>query len=309
MDVSIYMTTYNHERYVGRAIESVLMQKTRYTYELLIGDDVSPDHTREVIERYRQQRPDVIRVIDRDHNMSHETPTNGGDLRSRCTGKYVVALEGDDFWTDEHKLEKQITFLEEHPEYIAVAHRCQVVGEDSRPIDEAYPQCDDENYTLSHLVSEIMPGQLATVMYRNVFKDDPLLTQALSPWDRMLYFALAAHGRVYCIQEVMSAYRHVVRGGSSFSATNRYNFAAIERWQRTMLEYAYNLSNDAAVKCAEVLYMTRLVHGVSSRNCKPADALGLLRKNVLHPARTLGLYGLYKLRKNLLKQNIYLRLE
>lgn len=311
--LSIYVTTYNHGRYIGQALDSILMQKTQYSYEVLIGDDVSQDNTREILKAYEEAYPGKFTVYYREHNMNHQYPNNGDDLRARCRGKYVIALEGDDFWTDEYKIEKQINFLESHPEYIAVAHNCTVVDETSRPKEEEYPECKDSLYTWNHYVSEILPGQLATVMYRNYLNDETIntsiLTQNMNPTDRLIYFMLASYGRIFCMQEKMSAYRHVTNGGSSFSANNRYNFERIELWHRRLLEYAYSIDNVSAQKCAEVLYMSRIVNACTKRKCSVAKGYRNLTSHVRHMMRTVGLYSVYKMRKNILKKDIYLEID
>ena len=240
--LSIYVATYNHEKYITKALDSILMQKTKYNFEVLVGEDLSTDSTRSVLKEYEKQHPNKFQIFYREKNMHNTECNNSQDLMFRCKGKYIIALEGDDFWIDENKIEKQIDFLENHPEYIAVSHKCVVVGEDSQPNGETYQQCEDEEYTFKHFFSEIMPGQLATVMYRNPMKDSSfdcsILEKKLSPGDRLLYFALLCHGKVFCIQETMSAYRHITTHGSSFSASFRMNYFSQKEWYDELINYA-----------------------------------------------------------------------
>lgn len=288
LDLSIYMATYNHEKYVSQAIESVIMQKTNYSYELLIGDDASQDSTQSIIEIYRKKYPHIIKTFYRDHNMNGEIPNNAADLRARCSGKYVIALEGDDYWTDESKLEKQLKFLESHPEYIAVAHNCIVVDQNSKPLEEKYPECKESGYTLKKFSSGILPGQLATVMYRNFLYmkdfDASILKKGLTPGDKLLYFSLAAHGNIYCMQECMSAYRHVTNGGSSFSANYQFDFKKIEKWNRELLTYAYALNNKEAEQSAELYYIRYLFGARRKRLCSLSDFREDI-KNIRHKGR------------------------
>lgn len=264
--LSIYVATYNHEKYIARALDSILMQKTKYKFEVLVGEDKSTDKTREILQKYEQEHPGFLTVFYREKNMYHSECNNSVDLMRRCTGKYIIALEGDDFWTDENKLEKQIDFLETHPEYIAVAHNCIVVGEDSEPIDEEYPECKETEYTFEHYFSEIMPGQLATFMYRNYLKDDSfdssIFDENLSPGDRLLYFSLLCNGKIYCIQEKMSAYRHITTHGTSFSANYKFNYAGQKKWQMTLIEYARKHCRKKWVKIAEYQQLNFIMRGV-----------------------------------------------
>mgnify|MGYP004538349555 CR=1 FL=1 len=158
--LSVYVPTYNHEKYITRALDSILMQKTEYSYEVLVGEDVSTDSTRAVLKEYEKAHPGKLTVFYREKNMNDMPIWNSLDLKMRARGKYMIALEGDDFWTDDRKLQKQIDFLESHPEYIAVAHNCVVVGADSEPNGEAYPECKDAEYTFAHFLSALCPVSL-----------------------------------------------------------------------------------------------------------------------------------------------------
>ena len=228
--LSILVPTYNQERYIETALNSILSQKIKYTYEILVGEDLSTDNTREILKKYEKEHPNTLEVYYRDINLgtSNSRLDNHMDLYNRAQGKYVIFLEGDDYWTDENKLELQIDFLEKNPEYIAVAHNCMVVDENGKIRKETYPECKDTEYTLKHYINNILPGQLATVMMRNIYKIKNFPTnmweKRLVPGDRIFYFTLLANGKVYCFQRIMSAYRYVTVGGSSYSANIKYNF-------------------------------------------------------------------------------------
>jgi len=167
---------------------------------------------------------------------------------------------------DPEKLEKQVSFLEQHPEYYAVAHNCTVVGEDSLPNGETYPECKDREYTLRHFASNIMPGQLTTVLSRNYMTDQSfdrtLIEQLGGPGDRKIYFSIASQGKVYCMQERMSAYRHITSGGSSYSAAYVHNYAKEELPLRQRVEFARKIGNKEAILCADLQYMLYIRHAL-----------------------------------------------
>ncbi|MBO5909229.1 MAG: glycosyltransferase [Clostridia bacterium] len=267
--LSIYVATYNHENYIARALDSILMQKTNYKFEVLVGEDCSTDSTREILKEYEKKYPGFFTMFYRKKNMYNSECNNQRDLRQRCKGKYIIGLEGDDFWTDENKLQKQVDFLEENPEYIAVAHNTVVVGEDSEPNGETYPECKDEEYTIKHFFSEIMPGQLTTVICHNYMIDDnfdtTIVNKGLIPGDRLLYFALLCHGKIYCMQEIMSAYRHITTHGSSFSATFRFDFKKHKVWQKELIEYAKKHSSKKTVKIAEYQLLCIIIKALFQR--------------------------------------------
>ena len=276
--LSIYVPTYNHENYIVRALDSILMQKTKYKFEVLVGEDCSKDNTRAVLKEYEKEHPGVFQIFYREQNMHGTSCNNARDLKQRCKGKYIIGLEGDDFWTDENKIEKQIDFLENHPEYIAVSHKCVVVGEDSLPNGEAYPQCEDSEYTFKHFFSEIMPGQLTTLMYKNYYHKDStfdcsLLEKGLTPGDRLLYFSLLCHGKIHCMSDVMSAYRHITNGGTSFSATFKFNYSKQKVWQEEFIKYANKYSGKTEIKIAEYQLLNIIVKGLVKRQATLGEAV------------------------------------
>jgi glycosyltransferase involved in cell wall biosynthesis len=112
--VSVHMITFNHEPYVARAIEGVLMQETDFPIELVIGEDCSTDRTREIVLEYQKKHPETIRVIASARNVGPSV----NELRTdkACRGKYVAYCEGDDYWHHPLKLQKQVDYLESHPE-------------------------------------------------------------------------------------------------------------------------------------------------------------------------------------------------
>ncbi|MGE9963656.1 glycosyltransferase family 2 protein [Fusicatenibacter saccharivorans] len=288
--LSIYVATYNHEKYIVQALESIRMQQTKYPYEVLVGEDCSSDNTRAVLKDYEKQHPGFMHVFYREHNMHNDKINNVVDLKQRCTGKYIIALEGDDYWIDPYKIEKQISFLESHDDYIAVSHNCIVVNEKSEQTEEKYPECYDTEYELNHYMCGILPGQLATVMYRNYLTEDILDTSFLNcgiqPGDKILYFTLVCNGKVHCIQEKMSAYRHITSGGSSYSANVKHNFKEQKEWYLEQLKYANRINNQKAIKIAEYLYLKEIIAGVINRDSSIRELLVDIRK-IDHKLRSL----------------------
>lgn len=266
VDLSIIVSVYNHEKYIGQALEGILKQKTKYSFEVLIGDDFSTDSTREILKQYENTYPGFFTVFYRDHNMFKEKVTNIDDLYRRSNGKYIIVLEGDDYWIDDSKIEQQVSFLEENSKYIAVAHNCIVVDENSQPTNEQYPECKDAEYTLKHYASDILPGQTATIMYRNYYKydllDRSLIDLNLSPGDRKKFFSVVSNGKIACVQKTMSAYRHVTESGDSFSANYYYDYDRVRHYYMEQLRYAYSLNNEEAIKCAELLYFLEIRQGL-----------------------------------------------
>jgi glycosyltransferase involved in cell wall biosynthesis len=118
--VSIAIPVYNHERYIVKAIESVLMQKTDFEFEIVVGDDYSSDTTRKLLLDLKEKYSDKITLILSDKNNG--VNNNARNIFHNCQGKYIAMLEGDDYWVFENKLQMQIDFLEQNEDYVGCFH-------------------------------------------------------------------------------------------------------------------------------------------------------------------------------------------
>ena len=121
--VSIVTITYNHEPWISMAIEGVLMQKVSFPIEYIIAEDCSTDGTRKICEQYARKYPDIIKLLPSDKNYGAVKNEHRAFVAAK--GKYIATCEGDDYWTDPLKLQKQVDFLEAHPEYSVTFHRYQ----------------------------------------------------------------------------------------------------------------------------------------------------------------------------------------
>ena len=135
--VSVRMSTYNHEKFIAQAIEGVLMQKTNFLFELIIGEDCSTDRTREIVVDYANRYPEIIKPILHEKNVGSKL--NGRACKAACRGKYIAICEGDDYWIDPLKLQKQVDFMESHPECSFCFTRCQRVNERGEVYGKPYP--------------------------------------------------------------------------------------------------------------------------------------------------------------------------
>lgn len=312
-DLSIYVATYNHEKYIKRALDSIFSQKTNHTYEVLVGEDYSTDRTKETLKQYEKDHNQYVangqlKIFYRDHNMHKERPGNADDLKSRCKGKYIIALEGDDYWIDDRKIEKQISFLESHSEYIGVSHNCIVVDENGNVTGEKYPECKRSEYSISDYMSNILPGQLTTLMYRNIYSDlavnCSLLQKGLSPGDKLIVLVLLCYGKIYCMQECMSAYRHITTHGDSFSAKYKYSFENDERWYREVVFYLDAVA-PSLTKYGDELYVRCIMKGIKERQCTIGNAIKSF-KVVRNKFDSLWMWCVYKVRKDILHKELWL---
>lgn len=223
--VSIIVLTYNHAGYVRKALDSILMQKVNFTYEILIGDDCSLDESREILKEYRNKNPDIIRLFLRDKNIG--ATKNGYDLYQKAKGKYIAQLEGDDYWSDENKLQKQINFLRKNEEYIGCSHLCTVVDENgtSRPEKnqnkvDTYWYYSKSEFTFKDSENGKYPGHFSSLVYHNIFKNPKYDYSMMYKvhniiFDRTLAIFLSMNGNLYRINELMSCYRLVEKNTES----------------------------------------------------------------------------------------------
>lgn len=225
MDVSVIVPVYNHEKYLAKALDSILVQKTKYSFEILIGEDCSTDGSRAIVKEYEREHPDVIRAFCRTKNIG---PTkNGYALYMASRGRYIALLEGDDYWCDEYKLERQISFLDTHSEYIGVAHNFCKVDQNGcttkeKCISDKETSCE---FTWKDFLDKSFLFQSATLVYRNFWtenNDFSILYKAHDiVGDMTIFTILLNRSNIYIMPDVMSAYREVI----SNSATNACSIA------------------------------------------------------------------------------------
>lgn len=211
--VSICVQTYNHEKFIGKCLDSILMQETTFPFEILLGEDESIDSTRKICTEYAVNYPNKIRLFL--HSRKNTIYINGGATGrfninynlKKSNGKYIAMLEGDDYWTDPYKLQKQVDFLESNPEYVACYGGCKHVDEN----DNLIKKTRFTNYAspTSDLLLRAQ-GALITnsVMFRNVINGFPPEFINVPSGDTIIYHLLGFHGDSKFLPELgYSAYR------------------------------------------------------------------------------------------------------
>lgn len=216
--VSVAMITYNHERFISQAIESVLMQQTDFPVELVIGEDCSKDGTRAIVVEYAQRYPERIRLLLPERNLGI-MPNFIATLKA-CNGRYVALCEGDDYWTDPHKLQKQVEFLDAHPECSMCFHEAHDLWPDGRKVEYVRSRQPEIKsfYELEDVVtSHFIPT--ASTVFRNGLVDvsHPAFLQ-VTAGDWMLQVMLAEKGTLAFMDENWSV-RRIHPGGVASMAT------------------------------------------------------------------------------------------
>lgn len=217
--VSIIVITYNQSNYIKQALDGILMQKTNFGVEVIVADDASPDNTKDIIKSYVSKHADTLKPILRSKNIG--AWNNFVGALKVATGQYIALCEGDDYWTDSNKLQKQVDFMEANPSCAVLFHPVSVVYEDSSRPDEVFPQKIPE-LSVKNLLKENFI-QTNSVMYRRQNNYDDI-SHDVMPGDWYLHLYHAQFGKICSVDGAMSVYRRHKDGVWYDSSTNRYAF-------------------------------------------------------------------------------------
>lgn len=215
--VSVAILTYNQKEFIGKAIESALSQKTNFDVEILVGDDCSTDGAQETILAYQEKYPDKVRAVLHSKNLGQNGLFNTIETLKLAKGTYIAPMDGDDYWTDDQKLQRQVDFMEVHPDFSACFHNALITYEDGTPSHELNSPDQKDVITAEDLVGEDEIWFMATsaVMFKNGIMHYPEWFLKSSSGDIPRYVILAKHGPIGYVPGVMSVYRKN-RGGASF---------------------------------------------------------------------------------------------
>lgn len=210
--VSIQCITYNHCPYIRQCLDGIIMQKTNFRYIAVIHDDASTDGTTEIVREYAKKYPDIILPIIQTENQYSKNLNNIRiAIDKRMTGKYIAACEGDDYWTDPLKLQKQVDFLETHPDYSMCFHQAVRHYQNGSHPDELYCSIEDKDYTGMEMYQSCHRPPTASLMMRrtviesNVYKE--FIKRNLSFGDIPFFLSCASNGKVRGMTDIMSVYR------------------------------------------------------------------------------------------------------
>lgn len=203
--LAVWMITYNQENYIEKAIESIINQKCNFNFKLFIGEDFSTDKTRELCLFYKNKYPDKIELVLQKENIGG--PQNGNCIYNLCCksqAKYIALCEGDDYWIDPYKLQKQVDFLEKNEDYVMCFTRYKRYFQ-----DEDRFQLNGHNLSKKYILKDFMYANqtaTATVVYRNIKIDYDLLK--LAPFgDWVLFNLLLKKGDAYYLNDITAVYR------------------------------------------------------------------------------------------------------
>lgn len=215
--ITILCVTFNHYNYIRDALDSIFRQKVNFNYEIVVHDDASTDGTTDILREYEQKYPDKITVLYEVENQYQKSESFDKFLQDimlpYVRGKYVLSFEGDDYWIDETKLQRQVDYLEKHCDCMMVTHNAAVLNVKSVKVDTLTKYYSDRDLLPEEIINH-PKGYLASasmVMRRECYETEGFFHEAgIGDYTRQLYSL--TKGKVHYIDRIMSVYRFAHSG-------------------------------------------------------------------------------------------------
>lgn len=212
--VSVVCAVYRHEAYLRQCFDGFVMQKTTFPIEILVNDDCSPDGSAAVMHEYEEKYPDLFHCVYQEENQYSKGKMAWWEvLFPMAKGEYIAICEGDDCWTDPYKLQKQVGFMEDQPDFIACFHNARVQYKDHVSLFNAL----DENHypTTEDIILRHWFIATPSLLFRNVLHEYPDWRGEVLNGDFLLELLLARKGRFHYMDDVMAVYRQEGQGMSA----------------------------------------------------------------------------------------------
>lgn len=219
--VSIRCLAYNHEKYIRDALEGFIMQKTNFKFEAIVHDDASTDNTAAIIREYAEKYPDIIKpIFETENQYSKHDGSLARIVNAACKGKYIALCEGDDYWIDPYKLQKQVNFMESHPEYTMCFHNATEHFESGKIIDRPFSTIKDKDYTGIEIYKKWIVPTASVLLKKDIFfskfYQNAKNNKDFIYGDIVLFLSCAHQGKVKGMSDCMSVYRRH-EGGMIFN--------------------------------------------------------------------------------------------
>ena len=253
--VSVICNAYNHEAYIRDALEGFVKQKTDFPFEVLVHDDASKDSTAEIIREYEEKYPEIIKPIYETENQYSKTDGSLTRIQyGRARGKYIALCEGDDYWTDPQKLQKQVDALECHPE-IDICATGAATETEGMLLGEIAPSNRDVVFTPEQVIAG-GGGFVATasLMFRKSIHDDPLPFSQMLRLDYSIQIMGSLKGGMLYLADQTCVYRIAAQG--SWTSRMTQNIEALNRFQEQLCDMLRCLDQDTSGKYHGVIEQT-----------------------------------------------------
>lgn len=243
--------TYNHKDYIEQAINSILAQQCSIDYEILIHDDCSSDDTYEIIEGFKKQYPDKIRVFREEERRFPVVGFNGMIFKyvvPLISSKYVAYCDGDDYWCDPTKLQKQYDFMESHPDYSMCFH-CAYQLRNNNDLSSKWFIKDEGDITMADLINDkpgICVATSSIFLKSEVFVDYSNWRLKYPVEDLPMYMTAAMYGKIHRLKDIMCVYRQFATG--SWSSQNKDNVDRLLSHQEKLIDAANLFDKETGYK-------------------------------------------------------------
>jgi glycosyltransferase involved in cell wall biosynthesis len=206
--VSVCCTTYNHEQFIQEAIESFLTQKTTFEFEILIHDDASTDKTQEIITKYKRQHPDLIQTIFQSQNQySNGHKPSPEYVWPKARGKYIALCEGDDYWVDPNKLQKQVDYMELNESCSVCFHNATIKVMHKKNKTKTFCNLSNTKFYTKEIISLNWFVPTPSIVFRKSMLITPNWYWKIYNGDLAMLLLLSTKGYLYYINEKMAVYR------------------------------------------------------------------------------------------------------
>ncbi len=275
--VSVCMITYNHEKFIGQAIEGIVSQECNFKFEIVIGEDCSKDGTRKIIEDYTAKYPDILVPLYTEKNMGAKL--NATRALTHCRGKYIAFLEGDDYWTDPLKLQKQFDFMEANPDYTICFTRVDVKDENNLEADDPYPVLTKDEFSLEDVVmAENCFIPTATLFFPNILpRPLPEFYVNAMSGDIGLHLLLGDKGKIKCLPGKTGVYREHPGGITKTEKARKESYQELFKLYIRANEY-FEYRHDKVIK-ARLLQMSKIKLIFGSKDLKGVEKLKYVMNN------------------------------
>ena len=245
--VTVRCITYNQKDYIRQCLDGFVMQRTNFRFEAIVHDDASTDGTDEIVREYAEKYPDIIKpIFETENQYSKHDGSLGRIMNANTRGKYVAICEGDDYWTDPLKLQKQADFLDANPQCSLTYHACKNVFSTQCKVKILYGESVKKSYSDIDILT-IYPFQTATVMYRKDILDSDLYKKAqaigCTAGDQILFLTASRLGTIEGVNEKMSVYRRHEGGISQHMYDADKLWKNFKDWQKVALLFGGEISS------------------------------------------------------------------
>lgn len=208
--VSILCSTYNHERYIEKAIQGFLIQQTRFPFEILIHDDASTDGTADIVRKWHERYPTIIKPIFQSENQFSQGRRGFDLMLKRSRGRYIATCEGDDFWIKKDKLERQVSFLEANPDFVSTTHNYYVYDESKVGLGLWYrPELDEREFSARELMGLRRFLWHQTLVFRKLFDTLPPEREFAAMGDSFMTSYLGSFGKAMSFERFIGSVRRL----------------------------------------------------------------------------------------------------